>query len=467
MRVNGRFSRFLFGPALWGALAIGVSYGLPLLTGNSPAFSQERKVPERAKRQTPAMSQENYQLLQKAQEQAEAKLYADAFATISKLLERKGLSSYEQAMAYNFRGYLYYEQNNIAKALQEYELVLKQPDLPYSFEDAIKFTLAQLYASNDQFDRALALLNDWFQYQEDPPLTAYVLKGQIYYQEGADFEKKGNKTKAMEAYRQGIPPIEIAINKAKADPTLDVRENWYALLSALTYATGDIKRTKDILEIMIVRWPRPQYWIQLAAMYYELDQPQKQLAVMDVAYRLNYIEREPNLINIAQLYSANGAPYLTSKVLQKGFKTEATDKDGKKHPLIDPANEKTQELLAQSLLAAQEYKAAIEPMRKAAAASDKGNLYLQLGHIYSTLEDWKGAAEAMRLAIQKGVDRPEQAYLYMGQAYFNLEDFKRATEAFQLAAKNPASRKTVDSWITYIDLEQKRLKRLADAGLRH
>ncbi|HXV73610.1 MAG TPA: tetratricopeptide repeat protein, partial [Sphingomonadales bacterium] len=127
-----------------------------------------------------------------------------------------------------------------------------------------------------------------------------------------------------------------------------------------------------------------------------------------------------------------------------------------------------QELYGQALLAAQEYKASLEPLRKAAAAADKGNgnLYLQLGHVYSTLEDWKGAAEVMRLAIQKGVDRPDQAYLYMGQAFFNLEDFKRAADAFAQAAKSPNSRRSADSWMSYIDLEQQRIKRLADAGLR-
>lgn len=433
------------------------------VSGFNPAFGQ---VKERPARVSPAMSQENYTLLQKAQEQAEAKQVDEAFATINKFLERKSLSSYERAMAYNFMAYLNYEQNNIQRAIQQYEAVLKEPNLPYRFEDDIKFTLVQLYASVDQFERALALLNDWFQYQANPSLSAYYLKGQIYYQMGSDLEQKGNKAKALENYRLGIPPVELAISKADADPLLEPRENWYAMLSALYYSTGDIRKTKDILELMIVRWPRAQYWIQLAAMYSELDQSERQLAVMDVAYRLNFIEREQNLVNMAQLYSLNGVPYLSAKVMEKGFQTDLVDDKGKKFKQVNPEVPRHQELYGMALLNAQDYKKAVEPLRKAAAASDKGNLYLQLGHVYSTLENWGDAAEAMRLAIQKGVDRPDQAYLYMGQAYFNLENFKRAADAFEQAGKNPSSRRSVDSWKTYIDLEQQRVKRLADAGLR-
>lgn len=453
---------------VFGAVALSLSLmvvagTLSTLGGIDPAMAE---VKQRPPRQPPAMNQENYKLLQKAQEQLDAKQINDAFATINKLLERKGLSSYERAMAYNFLGFLYYEQDNMPRAIQQFEAVLKEPNIPYSLEDSIKYTLVQLYSSAEQMDRALALLNDWFQYQVNPPLTAYVLKGMIYYQMGVDSEKKGNKARAAEYYRQAITPIELAISKAEADPAVEVRENWYSLLSALYYSLGDIRKTKDILEILIVTWPRPQYWVQLASMYYELEQPAKQLAVMDVAYRLGYIERGQNLINVAQLYNTNGAPYLAAKVMEQGFKTDITDDKGKKIKQINPDDPKHLELYGQALLSAQEYKDAIEPLRKAAAASNKGNIYLQLGHIYSVLEDWKGAAEVMRLAIQKGVDRPDQAYLYMGQAYFNLEDFKRAANAFQQAAKDPKSSRSAGSWMSYIDVEQRRIKFLADVGLR-
>lgn len=443
------------------AIALSFAYALPVLTDSSVAFSQQRQVPERPKRQTPAMSQENYKLLQEAQELVDQGQTREAMERVNKLLGRRGINAYEEAMAYNYLGFLYYELGNTQRAIQEYERVIGNENVPYRFEDAVRYTLAQIYSIDGQFNKALSMLDEWFRYQADPRLSAYQLKGQIYYQMGQAYEEQGNKARALEAFRLGMEPLEYAINQAKATDA-PIRENWYQLLAALAYALGDIEKAKDTLEIMIVRWPRPQYWVQLAGMYSELEQYERQLAVMDVAYRLGFVEREQNLKNVAQLYNFNGVPYLAAKVMEEGFNT--TNDEGE--AAIDPTDPDNQELYGLALLNAKEYEEATEPLEKAAAEADDGDLYLQLGHVYSTLEDWRKAANAMDNAIRKGVDRPDQAYLYLGQAYFNMENFNRAEEAFREARKNQNSRRNADNWLGYIRAERQRVRRLADAGLR-
>jgi len=174
-------------------------------------------------------------------------------------------------------------------------------------------------------------------------------------------------------------------------------------------------------------------------------------------------------VTIAQLYSINGLPYLSAKVLEKGMNTTKVV-DGKKEPLVDPKDEKNLTLLGQSYLVGKDFKLSTEPLNKAAELAKDGKLYLQLGSVYSTLEDWKNAASSLQKAIEKGkLDDLEQAYLYLGLAYVNFREFTKAEEAFKNAQRvggdDAKVRKTVAGWMSYIAAEKQRLKRLAAAGI--
>jgi len=164
-----------------------------------------------------------------------------------------------------------------------------------------------------------------------------------------------------------------------------------------------------------------------------------------------------NIINMAQLYNLNGAPYLAAKAMENGFA------DGE----LEKGNQKNQKLLGEAWLTSREYERSTVPLNLAARDADDGALYIQLGHVYSTLEDWAKTAQAIQRAINKGdLKRRDQAYLYMGMAYFNMEEFKKAEAAFREARKDERSRRTVNGWLKYITNEKARLVRLANAGLR-
>ncbi len=264
----------------------------------------------------------------------------------------------------------------------------------------------------------------------------------------------------MESYRKGIPLVETAIDIAKANPTTEVRENWYELQLVLYYELSDFAKVRDILEVIIVRWPRPRYWVQLSAMYSELEEDKKQLAVMDVAYRLGFVTAETNLVTVAQLYMIP-APYLSAKVLEKGMRDDCGE------ACVDKEKAKNQKLLGQAHLNAKDFAKAGKPLSLAAAEEENGNLWFQLGVVYMQIEEWEKAADAIQKAIDKGELRQEgEAYIRLGSAYFNMEQFKKAENAFKAARRFPSVRRNAGGWIDYIDFEKARLRRLAAAGLR-
>jgi len=421
---------------------------------------QNRVVKERPpQRVAPQVTPPYFDRYTKAQELIAVEDYAGALEMIDKMVSLRGINDYERAIAIQLRGLIYYEQDNFPGAIREYEAVVASPNLPYRFADGAKYTLAQFYAIEGNFQKSLDLLLEWLQYQPEPKSNEWHYIAQTYYQLGVQ-QAKTNKTRALESYRKGIPLIEYAIDIANADPLIEVRENWYELQGVLYYELGDYAKVRDILEIMIVKWPRPRYWVQLSAMYSELRQDVKQLAVMDVAYRLGFITAETNLVAVAQLYMIS-APYLSSKVLEKGMSDDCGE------ACIDGEKAKNQKLLGQALLNAKEFEKAGGPLSLAAAEEEDGELFFQLGAIYMSIEEWEKAANSFQKAIKKGDLRQEgEAYIRLGSVYFNMEQFKKSEDAFKQARKFPSVRKQANGWIEYIGFEKARLKRLAAAGLR-
>jgi len=468
-------------PALaFSLLAGGIFSPYSLMGEKNIAFAQQssascqqvqRQVRTRPKQNVaPQMTPETFKIFEQVQIEIDEENYGEAQSLVETLLSRKGLSNYEMAMGFQMRGFVAYLKDDYNTAIREYMKILQTPDIPYATADSIRYTVAQLLSMQGRFQESLKELDEWFLYQPNPTPMQFFFKSQVHYQYGLELDKNAStKAQAVQQFKIGIVEVEQAICMAKADPTIDVLENWYQIESALYFQIEDYEKVRDVLEIMIVKWPRPAYWVQLSAMYSELKQYEEQLAVLDVAYRLGFLEKEANIVTIAQLYSINGLPYLSAKVLEKGMNTTKVV-DGKKEPLVDPKDEKNLTLLGQSYLVGKDFKLSTEPLNKAAELAKDGKLYLQLGSVYSTLEDWKNAASSLQKAIEKGkLDDLEQAYLYLGLAYVNFREFTKAEEAFKNAQRvggdDAKVRKTVAGWMSYIAAEKQRLKRLAAAGI--
>ena len=151
------------------------------LTTWSAAVAQEEGQPKKQQetRRTPALRNKVYERLAEAQAAAEAKDYAGASKILDDMLaasrEKTKLNSYEQANVYNLYAFIHYSREDYGKALQAYENVVRQPDIPLAMEINTKYTIAQLYFVQEQWQRGIDALLDWFKVTENPPESAYVL----------------------------------------------------------------------------------------------------------------------------------------------------------------------------------------------------------------------------------------------------------------------------------------------------
>ncbi|MFT4767285.1 MAG: hypothetical protein ACI8RN_000410 [Glaciecola sp.] len=412
----------------------------PALSGIAAAQAQDKQ--EQETRRTPALRNKVYEKLAEAQEAAEAKNMAGAAQVLDDMLAGRRdneLNSYELANVYNLYAFIHYSNEDYTSALQSYENVIKQPDIPLAMEINTRFTVAQLYFVQERWADGIDALQKWFDMTEIPNASAYVLMAQGYYQ--------------LKDYDKALENINVAIDDFDTRGKIP-KEQWYNLSRFLYAEKNMIDEATVTLQKLITFYPKKQYWVQLSFMYSEQNKEALQLGAMETAYVQEMLEKDGEYRNMASLFLNAEVPYKASLVLQKGLKAE-----------IVQDNTKNWELLAGALRQAQEIDEAIPAMEKAASMSDDGDLYARLGNIYLDADQNEKAIESINKGLNRGgVKRADNARLVLGMAYFNTKQYAKAKEAFRAAGRDERSKKYAEQWTKYMNSELARQKSLAAEG---
>ena len=423
--------------------ALPLDFKAPLTIKPAAAQKDEKKGPPRRTKKVPALRQKVFEEIAKAQQIAdEEKDYVEAVRILDKLREKGKLNAYEAAVTWNLYAYIRFEQDDMPGAIEAYKNVLAQENIPESLQLSTVFGLAQLHFATEKYQESLRYLLQWFDMTPTPGPVQYVFLAQNYY--------------TLEQFEKTIEPLNKAIELAKAQG-IQVKENWYLLLRSSYFELNNYPKVLEILEILVVNFPKPEYWIQMAGLYGELGQEKKQLSTMEVAYKQGFLDdKEQRLINMAQLYLYHEVPIKAAWVMERGFEDE----------LIE-ANADNYELYGQALVNAQEITKAIEPLRKSAEMSGDGEQWFRLGQVYLDREEWDKAITALDKASDlDGTERRDLAFLLSGTAHVQKEEFADARKALREArkvAKDKSTREQIDQWTAYVTSEERRVQALAEA----
>lgn len=405
--------------------------------GVAYAQEEEQNLGDLATTETASMRESTYKELAKAQEAAEAEDYAEAIAVLDKLGKNE-LNHYEKAQQLNLYAYIYYAQDRIPKAISTYKLLLEQPELPEALQTSTAYTLAQLFFSQEQWQQSIDMLERWMRLTDKETRVAFEMMSQAYYQ--------------LEQYEKAIGPA-LKVVKLTQQAGEKVKEQSLLLLRVLYYEAERYQQVIDTLSDLIRLYPKKQYWMQLASIYGELENQQRQLNVLELAYLQGYLTDETEVLTLVSLLLNNELYIRAGRILEDGLD------DGTIASTL--ANWR---LLAQAWTMAQENEKAIDPLAKASELSSDGKLDVILAQTYMNLERWEEAITAARSAIRKGgIDRPDQASFMIGQAFFELDNFDEARAAFRTAQSDRRSRQLAAQWLSYIDSEEDRRAQLAAA----
>ena len=398
------------------------------------AFAQDDERAERdaqKTKQAQAVSKDVYDKIQKAQEQVDAKDYQGALRSLNSLYDPDKLTEYEQANVLNYIGFVYYNMDDVPNAIRTYEKMVAIPSLEPQLAKQTTYTLAQLYTMEEQYQKALQTLDRWFVMETNPAPEPFILKAQNLYQ--------------VQRYNDMIEPIQNAMRVAR-ERDKPVKEDWYVLLNFAYFQEEDYKQVRDIQKILLENWPKKRYWFSLAGAYTELGEDNNLIAAYGAAHDQGMLEKESELVTMAQLYMQAEVPYKAATLLKREMESGRVTKNAKNY-----------RLLSQAWMLSQEDERAVPALKEAARLSDDGELDVRLGNTYLNLGNYDECISAVQAGLRKGgLKNADNAQISLGMCLYNKRRYQAAIEAFRAAAKTPRSRKVSQQWISVINAEVER-----------
>lgn len=410
-------------------LYLAALFSVALLVGfAAPALAQDD---ERETKQTVAMSQQVYEKLTEVQEYVEIEDYNSAQVRLDDLKATEKLSPYERAQTWNLQAYVYYLAEQYGNALDAYEMVLRQPELPEGLVQSTLKTMAQLHFLEEDYQAALETIQRLKAYVAEPSPDIILLEGQAYYQMGQ--------------YETALGPLKQAIQMYR-DKGTTPKENWLLLLQSCYMQLGQWDNLLGVLKELIQLYPKDQYILTLAGVHSEQGDTKKQLALTEVLYETGAIDPKRHARNLANLYLLHGLPYKAAQVLEKEMEAGNVE-----------ATESNLRLLSQAWYQARNDEKSIPPLRRAADLADDGDLYVRLAQSHANLDEWPQVESAIRNALRMGgLKRQDQAYILLGMALLNQDKLEAAREAFGNAKRDDRSRRAAEQWELFVDSELRR-----------
>lgn len=407
----------------------------------SVVYAQEDEERDNQKtKQAQAVSKEVYDRIQKAQEEIDAGNEREALKILESLRSRD-LTEYELQNVLNYIGFVHYNMENIPAAIRVYEEMIRIPSIEPQIKKQTVYTLAQLSMMQEQYAKALKLLDEYFVLETNPAPEPYILYAQGLYQENR--------------YGDMVRPIETAMDIARKRQT-EIKEDWWVLLNFAYFQQENYAKVRDIQKILLQTWPKKRYWFSLAGAYTELGEEMNLLTSYDAAHTQGMLEKEAELVTMAQLYMQHEVPYKAATLLEKEMNAGRVSKDAKNY-----------RLLSQAWTLAAEDEKSIPALQQAARLSDDGELNLRLGNAHLNLGEYSECVTAIREGLRKGgIKSPDNANISLGMCLYNTRDYREAIAAFREAGKTPRSRRIANQWINVIEQDIERIEqiRLAEAA---
>lgn len=401
------------------------------------AYAQEQKT-----KRVPALREKVYSQLARAQKLADDGDAKAGLEALDSIQERSSsMNSYEIAMMHNFYGFIYYNENDLDKAIASFEKVVNEDAIPETLRVSTTFSLAQLAMANSDYEKVIKYLAQWDVINDKPKTDAYyVLKSQAYYQ--------------LKDYQKGIENINLAIAQADSKGEMP-KENWLILQRAMYYSLNQSDKVVEVLERLVKLYNKPEYWVQLGGMYGETGAEKKQLAILEAAYQQGFMKSKSDLRQLSQVYLYNGLAFKAANVMSKAMQDGVAEKSAKNYAFV-----------AEAMVQAKEAEKSLAYFAKAADLVTHGQYEQRIAEVSINLEKYEEAADAARKALDKGgLEFESNVYVALGMAQYNLQNFDASIFAFEQAEKHKKSQRLAEQWIKYVKREKVHAETLRTALL--
>ncbi|WP_225666690.1 hypothetical protein [Thalassolituus oleivorans] len=344
------------------------------------------------------------------------------------------------ALSYQMQAQIALAQERMTDAEQSLENALALDALPSDQQLNLSSNLAQIYLAGQErreqrTKKAESLLFKAIATAESqatavPPSTFALLAICLQIQQ---------------RYGESIPWLNKAINTQAALQKLP-EENWLVMLASALYQTKSYNKAAQALGQLTTLNPNNEsYWLQRASMYQLLEQPQQQLAVLELAYSGGYLTQESSLIALAQLLIAQGVPERAARLLQQWLA------DNDKNLTVSDS-EANMKLLATAWQLGREDDDAAIVLSQAAIKTNEPQLAVYAMQLAVRRSSCVAAEGFLSQAQELGLDSNKKGdgLLLVGGCAFDNGDKNTARRYFQQALGVAGSAVVAQQWLAYL-----------------
>ena len=400
--------------------------GTALLLGFSTPSAAQQEPKAELERQEPGvmMGERAFRRFETLTKLYSENKYREALSAAESYLATD-LNPYERAMGEQIYGFVLISLDRMNEAVPRFERAVELNALPNQAHFSMMRSLAQLYASREEWQKSINMMTQYFRYQPTPSPEDQIMMGQNYAQ--------------MNRYREALPWVRDAIRAGGSK----AQESWYQLLLAIHFELKDYRAALPVLNSIVARWPdKLRYWEMMSGAHQELNQDTDALAALMAAYNGGLITDERKLLNLVRMNMYLELPYQGGQILAKAMGAGQVQ-----------ANAANLQLQLQAWTAAREYNRAGQVIDRLAPMTGDGELFIQKARLMMEQNEWQGTVDAARQGLDLGnVKNPGGAWLMIGIATMELGDLRESRRAFQQAQEYDAnSRRQAREWQRFVE----------------
>ena len=340
---------------------------------------------------------------------------------IAILLEANAKNDFDKAYVDRMLGNFYAEKGQMKTAIKYLKTAVDADILGGTDHAATMRLYADLLLQEKKFKEAIPYYYKWMDF-------TCKADAQMYRRIGIAYTELKDWNKVLQVADKGLTLAE------SPDKGL------YQMKLTAYFNQKKYKEAVKVLETMVPLFQDDKrLWVQLAQFYLMTEDYDKSLATYDLAYKNGFLETDSNITRLSQLLAQKGSPYKAATIFEKHMKSG-----------LVAENEKSLTTLAGFYHNAKELKEAAYFYGKAAAISNKGELYLKQGRILALEQKYNDAIPVLKKALDAGIDNPGEAQFELALAYLSLKKYKSAYNRAVLAANDKKTERSAKSYISYI-----------------
>lgn len=350
-------------------------------------------------------------------------------ATQTILNDCRRCNPYEYATLYRYLGWLSFQNNELELTISSYEnIVALSTEIPLAFEQEALLSLAKIYLQEERFTEALKNLHVWKNLAQDIPAEIYELEARIEY--------------VLENHPAALDNISLAVAITERKG-LTPKESWLLFQRNLYYNIEDFSACLSVQRKLVELYSKDAHWRDLAVFYGLVGDESKQIAAFDMAWLMEGLFKENDILNFAWLLQNAEYPYKAALVIENAMNKG-----------IVARSSKNLQLQARAWYLASESGRAIAVMEIATQMEADASALGFLTDLYLESDLYEAAVASANQALKTGAEKGRgRLHLNKGIALLALQRFNAAETAFRLAAEDESVSDTAQKWLAYSQKE--------------